>query len=346
MSQLISVESSPLPGRDMDSQAHTYSAPITPIDRLPLETLLDIFAWAVGARNPLHSTTVEYYANLRILRLVGRTWYRIIDRAPEFWVYIDPFVAKRRWRMAARKSQDMLINVDCLSHCRTPATKSLPQAFMQELGALSLRVGSLWLTEMDVDDMMRKGVAMPRLASLRLRDQPTLQWELRDSSWAMALVNWAPNVRNVELEACSFSWPDSGYANLDSLSIQHDDAARGFDTVQISRILAASPQLKFLDLRGRITEATLTKTPLPEIHLPELEILRIAVESTVTSFQILDSIIATPAEEFNVTIGPCPKTVSQDRFRMLGRFANGLRKCQSDQTLEIARTPKGWAVSH
>ncbi|KAG8987511.1 hypothetical protein FRB90_003304, partial [Tulasnella sp. 427] len=96
----------------------------TSINRLPDELLLAIFGIALGldserARGRYHSiSTIEYYRDLRELRLVAWGWSCLIDNSHELWTKVDPFDPEELWRMALKKSQNALVDVYCQSSHR------------------------------------------------------------------------------------------------------------------------------------------------------------------------------------------------------------------------------------
>ncbi|KAG8992737.1 hypothetical protein FRB90_000917 [Tulasnella sp. 427] len=155
----------------MDSNALKHFNSVAPINQLAPEIMLDIFTQAVGANIPLYFEAVEYYEDLRRLRLVGWAWSSIIDRAPELWLHVDPFAPEEMWKLAMQKLQNMSVDVNRMSHRRPPMAASLPESFMQELCALSWRIRTLWITESDVYDMMNRGLATGP-AKLVLGDGP------------------------------------------------------------------------------------------------------------------------------------------------------------------------------
>ncbi|KAG8986970.1 hypothetical protein FRB90_003666 [Tulasnella sp. 427] len=219
--------------------------------------------------------------------------------------------------MALERSQNMLLDVDCMSSQRQQSDR-LPEFLIHQLPSFSRRVGYLNAQEMDLEDLVNKGASMTGLASLLVRNKGSP--ELQDAPWTKTLVSSAPKVRKLTLTDCSFDWPDPGWTNLESLHIEMGIRARSFNLGTLLTALSASPGLKDLELSGRQTTGVPAGPRSSEIHLPELETLSIQLDSTMDTFQLLDSIDASPTVSFWLNINQ--ENLSPPRLRTLGRFAD------------------------
>ncbi|KAG8978227.1 hypothetical protein FRB90_008548 [Tulasnella sp. 427] len=306
------------PSTDMSDIKHHNS--LAPINCLPPELLLDIFVLVIGAWRDYLTYPPDpnaYYAALRSLRLVACGWSLIINNAPIFWIYIDPFAPEVEWRMALERSQDMLLEVDCMSDHRR-ARDRLPRSFLHQLPRLSQRFGYLNVREIDLEELVNTGAKMTGLASLSVENVHSPR--LEEAPWTRYLLSSTPNIRKVTLKNCSFDWPDPGWTNLEALYMEISMSAQSLNLEKILKILSASPGLKDLDLSGCPFASVPAGTQLAVVHLPKLESLSLQLNSTVNTFQLLASIVASPTTQLWLNISK--ENLSPPQLRNVGRFAD------------------------
>ncbi|KAG8981729.1 hypothetical protein FRB90_007052, partial [Tulasnella sp. 427] len=312
---------------------------VTSIHSLPPELLLSIFTSVMGTWGDYNILVPRdlkaYYAALRTLRLVACGWSSAIDNSPRFWIYMDPFAPDATWRMALERSQDMLLDVDCMS-TRRHEQQRLPQSFLHQIPSFSQRVHTLKIKEMNLEELVNTGFRISGLASLFVRHNthPGRQ----QASWTTKLASWAPNLLKVSLMDCSFDWPDPGWTNLESLGIVVNDPRRSFNLAKVLEILSASPLLKHLKLGGLQSICVPTGPQLSMAHLPKLETLEVSFKSTPAAFQLLDSIVASPTAGLRLNISK--ENLSTPQLRALGRFTarldlTGARITVGDDSVDV-----------
>ncbi|KAG8946031.1 hypothetical protein FRC04_012150 [Tulasnella sp. 424] len=315
----------------VDSNALQSQEYVPPISRIPLDVFLEILSMVLGVMgnsvDRIYSLrhTMDYYKELQRLRLVASAWSTLIDQTPKFWIYVDAFAPEEIWRAAFQKSKKMKISVDCISHLRPPNTR-LHQSFVNELSIHAPRIRSLDIMEKDLREIVSKDAEMAGLVSLHVKRYLTDRFAQRSPE--ISLAKWTPNVQNVELLGCSFNWPDPGWTNMKSLKLVHGDPATIFDTLQLLNILAGSPTLERLILHGQVPTEAPDTTRLPQIHLGALKTLKLNTYSTRGLFQLLDSIIAFPTDQFDVSF--FVESTEPPRLRTFGRFAGLLKEKQVD----------------
>ncbi|KAG8991037.1 hypothetical protein FRB90_001483 [Tulasnella sp. 427] len=304
-----------------------------PVNSLPNELLLDIFWVALGleserARKLYYlMNTVEYYRDLRKIRLVSWAWSCLIDSAYELWAKVDPFAPEEIWRMALEKSQDTLIDV--YGHSihrgrRQERNSRISQPFAKEFPSFAHRVGYLVVNGIDLADMATKETIMAGLTILELTDFTSDATEPQDLRLGDTLTTWAPNVREVKLSTAFCTWPAPGWTNLKSLKLGINHQRMQIDALQVLVILSASPRLRTIGLSGQIAPAS-ASVLLPKVELLETESLDINVLSTKASLQILDCIVARPSDTFSAFLR-LEDLMEPARLRTLGRFVDRGRK--------------------
>ncbi|KAG8921711.1 hypothetical protein FRC01_000109 [Tulasnella sp. 417] len=293
---------------------HTNS--LLPIQRIPPEIFFEIIAWAMH-----RAKRRAYYCKLRTFRIVAFSWSARIDNNPVLWSIVSACDLDRVWRMALQNSETADIDVDCtparVSRVARTTRKVDLRPFFDKLLSNAARIRSLVIEEINLDCLVLGSSAAPRLRSLQISSKDEVP---PPTSLAPSLAQWAPQLQVVKIFKCSFTWPNPGLNNLESIALH--PGSNELYTIQVLSFLAASPALRRFWFIGKLsTDHSRPQTQLPQVQLDALQMLYLVLENTRHPFDLLNAIVASPTESCTLCFSADSEDVVLKSFQNISRYA-------------------------
>ncbi|KAG8915500.1 hypothetical protein FRC01_003639 [Tulasnella sp. 417] len=292
---------------------HTNS--LLPIQQIPPEIFFEIIAWA------MHRVKRRaYYRKLRTFRIVAFSWSARIDNNPVLWSLVSACDYDQVWRMALQNSETTDIDVDC-TPARVPyfaRTRKVDlRPFFDKLLSNAARIRSLVIEEINLERLVLGSSAAPRLRSLHISSKDEV---LPSTSLVPSLAQWAPQLQVVKIFKCSFTWPNPGLNNLESITLH--SGSNELYTIQVLSLLAASPALRRFWFIGKLlTDHSGPQTQLPQVQLDALQMLDLVLENTRHPFDLLNAIVASPTESCTLCFSADSEDVILKSFQNISRYA-------------------------
>ncbi|KAG8918353.1 hypothetical protein FRC01_001904, partial [Tulasnella sp. 417] len=252
--------------------------PLGTISNLPIEVFHKIVPLAAQQDQPY-----GYYDRLRALRLVTTSWMALIDDCPQFWSIVQ-------------------------------SPDSEPAVLVRAVVEHMPRVRTLVVQDPDFEYLIANAPAAPRLQSLHIRRGWNYSGPIVPS---LHPADWAPNLRDLDLERPRVVWRELRCRNLEHLRIHADRRALSIEAILI--VLQASPGLRTLHLRGiRLSRHPSDQITLPSIKLEALESLELCEGGPPVD--TLNSIIASPTR-FELYLDYDDGNQQAEALRGIGKFA-------------------------
>ncbi|KAG8921664.1 hypothetical protein FRC01_000136, partial [Tulasnella sp. 417] len=298
--------------------------PLGTISNLPIEVFHKIVPLAAKQDQPY-----GYYDRLRALRLVTTSWMALIDDCPQFWSLVQSPDSEPVWRMALQKSKAAGIDVYSYSfHVPRYPQAVLVRAVVEHMP----RVRTLVVQDPDFEYLIANAPAAPRLQSLHIRRGWNYSGPIVPS---LHPAEWAPNLRDLDLERPRAVWRELRCRDLEHLRIHADPRVLSIEAILI--VLQASPGLRTLHLRGiRLSRHPSDQITLPSIKLEALESLELCEGGPPVD--TLNSIIASPTR-FELYPDYDDGNQQAEALRGIGKFASRIADGRDGTVLKFSDDP-------
>lgn len=247
------------------------------IDRLPVETVSNIFLLAIRPSRPKYHRTTSALAKLTAIAAVSKRWMSVVDAAPELWSFLHSSDPIKITLMALEKSKDASLTITCILHPKSktddePATLRFINCVVPYVARWRFayfRVNATVLSRIPT-------AAAPRLYSLRLQCQDN--HVMLDNPFG----GQAPRLRELACVRAAVRWTSGFLAGLSSLKIlliRNEQLC--IRCSELYATLANCPNLQSLDITQGTKRAAdpLVLGEVPILHFPYLTEIKLSMPS-------------------------------------------------------------------
>ncbi|KAG9046654.1 hypothetical protein FS837_003901 [Tulasnella sp. UAMH 9824] len=270
-----------------------------PINRLPVEMVVEIFHHVLDSDALCPPTTTPYLARLKTLASVCSAWRRLVSGTPSLWAVLESTCPSAFLPIVIRKAKGSLLNVRCAA--KGGYTRSFywgeATAFLRSIIPLANKWATLYL------DPIMYTERMPNLQKAWCQGNGILV--------ARPFGGPTPRLRELRLHNVSIDW---SFVELRDLLVLVLVTSNPPSISRLLAVLERSPKLELMELRDSKVDTTDTPSAIPTIILPRLRDLTLSNMNHQAVSTILRSIHTSTFRTFVLDSGlirhdrdpPCP----------------------------------------
>ncbi|KAG9040517.1 hypothetical protein FS837_000520, partial [Tulasnella sp. UAMH 9824] len=254
----------------------------THIDRLPIETISNIFLLAIRPIWPRQYRMISALAKLAVIAAVSRRWRAVVDSTPELWSFLHSSDPVKITRMALEKSKDASLTVTCIQYKHPKADKDLVAT--RFIDCVKPHVARWQFVFFRVNSPALRRI--PAAAAPRLR-RFTIQCQDDHYLLDNPFGGHAPQIRELACMRVALRWDSAPLlAGLSSLKIVLVQKERlSIRCSELYSAIASCPHLQSLIItqRSHSADDPLVLGDVPTLHLPFLTEIKLSVSPAFTS---------------------------------------------------------------
>ncbi|KAG8913765.1 hypothetical protein FRC00_001658 [Tulasnella sp. 408] len=252
------------------------------IDRLPIETISNIFLLAIRPIWPREYRLISALAKLAVIAAVSKRWRAVVDSTPELWSFLHSSDPVEITRIALDKSKDASLTVTCIQYEHPEPDKDLVAT--RFIDCVKPHVARWRFVFFRVNSTALRRI--PAAAAPRLR-RFTVQCQDGPYLLDNPFGGDAPQLRELACSRVALRWDSAPLlAGLSSLKIVLFQKERlSIRCSELYAAIASCPRLQSLIIRqGSISaDDPLVLGDVPTLHLPFLTKIKLSISPAFTN---------------------------------------------------------------
>ncbi|KAG8949910.1 hypothetical protein FRC04_008213 [Tulasnella sp. 424] len=287
-------------------QARKRRNAFLPINRLPVEVVVEIFHIVLYSDALCPPTTTTHLARLKRLASVFSVWRSLVSGTPSLWAVLESTCPPAFLPTVIRKAKGSLLNIRCLWTDPRLVTRNKPipheknvTAFLHAVLPLAQRWGTLYLNIPLSFDPPLEQVLETHMPNLR-------RASVRCIGYGPLVTNpfggAAPQLKELSVHQVPINWASVELKGLSVLVLMFCPVP---SISHLFAILERSPGLEVLELNLVDPDITDAPSTIPSIVLPHLKDLSLRNINRQATSLLLQSIHTSRFETILIAPDPC-----------------------------------------